>query len=47
MSWDQAYLYRIFKAIVTGSKQFSKGFDEGLLTASPGKLHNARFTMRP
>ena len=41
MSADQAYLYRIIRAIINGSKHFT--IDKGLLTASPGKLHNARW----
>ena len=39
MSADEAYLYRIIRAIINGSNQFT--IDKGLLTASPGKLHNA------
>ena len=39
MSADQAYLYRIVQCIINGSKQFT--VDRGLLTASPGKFHNA------
>ena len=38
---DQAYLYRIVQCIINGSKQFT--VDRGLLTASPGKFHNARW----
>ena len=41
MSADQAYLYGIIRAIINGSNQFT--IDKGLLTASPGKLHNARW----
>ena len=41
MSANQAYLYRIVQAIINGSKQFQ--VDKGLLTASPGKFHNARW----
>ena len=41
MSADQAYLYRIIRAIINGSKHFT--IDKGLLTASPSKLHNARW----
>ena len=41
MSTDQTYLYRIVKAVATGSGYFNK--DVGLRTASPGKMHNARW----
>ena len=39
MSADQKYFYRIVQAIFNGYIQFKE--DKGLLTASPGKFHNA------
>ena len=42
MSSDQAYLYRIVKAVMTGSEYFTQ-IDKQLRTASPGKLHGARW----
>ena len=41
MSTDQAYLYRIVKAVATGSGYFNK--DVGLRTASLGKMHHTRW----
>ena len=43
MSQDQKFLYRIMKAVVTGSEYFKTKEGRKLRTASPGKFHNARW----